>query len=182
MLVTRTNTRIGALSSYFVRVRVAIKVKSGESTGCWFLPPPPRLKCRFDNPMTGSGSNSSLVRSGLTPAAGLRPNAPESMHFHRDSGVAGGLLIYRAYKHGAVLAGLRSVLQWANPGNARNQGQQWVDIRYIDDWTWRTLLPDGWIRAHGMHKLACYMNDHLPPDERYRPVETPQGSQSGNAQ
>ncbi len=104
------------------------------------------------------------------------------MHFHRDSGVAGGLLIYRTYKHGAVLAGLRSVLQWANPGNARNQGQQLVDIRYLDDWSWRTLLPDGWIRAHGMHQLARYLNDHLPSDERYRPVETPQGSQSGNAQ
>jgi len=79
---------------------------------------------------------------------------------------AQGLTIFRIYKRGEILAGLRSLLQWANPGNSRNQGQQWIDIRYLDDWSWRTVLPDGWIRAHGMHKFACYLNRNSPPSER----------------
>jgi hypothetical protein len=74
---------------------------------------------------------------------------------------AKGLTIYRIYSRGEILATVRSILQWGNPGNERNQGQSWIDIRYLNDWSWRTLLPDGWIKAHGMHKLACFMKDHL---------------------
>lgn len=75
--------------------------------------------------------------------------------------MAKGLTIYRIYNRGEVLATVRSILQWGNPGNARNQGQTWVDIRYVSSWSWRTLLPIGWIKAHGMHQLACFMNDRL---------------------
>lgn len=72
------------------------------------------------------------------------------------------LTIYRIYNRGEVLATVRSILQWGNPGNERNQGQTWIDIRYVNDWSWWTLLPDGWIKAHAMHQLACFMKDHLP--------------------
>lgn len=73
-----------------------------------------------------------------------------------------GLKIYRIYNRGEILAGVRSILQWGNPGNERNQGQSWIDIRYSSDWSWRSLLPDEWIKSHGMHQLACFMKDNLP--------------------
>jgi hypothetical protein len=75
---------------------------------------------------------------------------------------ANGLTIYRIYARGEILAGVRSILQWGNPGNERNEGQTWIDIRYATDWSWRTLLPDGWIKAHGMQRLACFMKNNLP--------------------
>lgn len=74
---------------------------------------------------------------------------------------AKGLTIYRIYNRGEVLAGVRSILQLGNPGNERNQGQTWIDIRYSSAWSWRTLLPDGWIKAHGMRRLACFMTENL---------------------
>jgi hypothetical protein len=77
---------------------------------------------------------------------------------------AEGLTIYRIYNRGEILAGIRSVLQWGNPGNSRNEGQTWVDIRYSSDWSWRALLPDGWIRAHGMRELACFMKNYPEGD------------------
>jgi Lipase (class 3) len=75
---------------------------------------------------------------------------------------ARGLTIYRIYSRGEILATVRSILQWGNPGNKRSEGQTWIDIRYASDWSWRTLLPDGWVKAHGMRQFACSMKDHLP--------------------
>lgn len=72
-----------------------------------------------------------------------------------------GLTIYRIYNRGEILASLRSLLQWGNVGNERNQGQTWVDIRYAGGWSWRTLMPTGWVKAHFMHQFACFMSDHL---------------------
>jgi hypothetical protein len=66
---------------------------------------------------------------------------------------------------GEVLATLQSILQWAIQAR-RNQGQAWIDVQYVNSWTWRTLLPVGWVKAHGMHQLACFMND--PLDEAAR--------------
>ena len=75
---------------------------------------------------------------------------------------ADGLTIYRIYNRGEILASVRSILQLANPTNSRNQGQTWVDIRYRDNWSWRTLLPSGSVHAHGIYDLACFMKEHLP--------------------
>ena len=71
------------------------------------------------------------------------------------------LTIYRIYNRGEILAGVRSILQWFNLGNKRNEGQTFVDIRYAKNWSWRTLFPLGWIKAHRMHELACFMKDQL---------------------
>jgi len=75
---------------------------------------------------------------------------------------AGGLTIYRIYNRGEILASMRSLLQLSNSGNARNQGQVWIDIRYKNNWSWRTLLPSGSVHAHGMHSLAGFMKGKLP--------------------
>ena len=74
---------------------------------------------------------------------------------------AEGLTIYRIYNRGEILASARSILQLTNPGNKRANGQTWIDIRYRDNWTWRTLLPSGSVHAHGMYSLACFMKSHL---------------------
>jgi hypothetical protein len=58
---------------------------------------------------------------------------------------------------GETLASLRSLLQLGNPSNERAQGLTWIDIRYRDGWTWRTLLPAGSAHAHGLYNLACFM-------------------------
>jgi len=76
---------------------------------------------------------------------------------------AKGLTIYRVYNRGEVLASVRSILQLTNPANKRADGQSWIDIRYRDGWTWRTLLPSGSVHAHGMYSLACFMKKHLEP-------------------
>lgn len=75
---------------------------------------------------------------------------------------ADGLTIYRIYNRGEVLASLRSLLHFGNPDDRRNQGQEWIDIRYLDDWSWRTLLPSGSVHAHGMYDLARFMAMNLP--------------------
>jgi len=72
-----------------------------------------------------------------------------------------GLVIYRVYNRGEILASLRSVLQLGNP-NKQYEGQTWVDLRYRDNWSWRVLLPSGSVHAHGMQDLACFMKRHLP--------------------
>ena len=41
------------------------------------------------------------------------------------------------------------------------QGQHWIDIRYRDKWSWRTLLPSGSVHAHGMYDLACFMKSKM---------------------
>lgn len=69
---------------------------------------------------------------------------------------ADGLTIYRVYNRGEILASLRSILAFVeDPPQA--QGQRWIDIRYKSQWSWRTLLPDGWVHAHGLFDLACVM-------------------------
>jgi hypothetical protein len=73
---------------------------------------------------------------------------------------AHGLTIYRIYNRGEILASARSILQLTNPGNKRADGQDWIDIRYRDGWTWRTLLPSGSVHAHGMFSLACFMKKY----------------------
>lgn len=74
---------------------------------------------------------------------------------------AKGLTIYRIYNRGEIVAGLRSLVLFGNPGERRNQGQSWVDIRYRNNWTWSTLLPSGSVHAHGMYDLACFMANSL---------------------
>jgi hypothetical protein len=76
---------------------------------------------------------------------------------------ARGLTIYRIYNRGEILASLRSLVRFGNPGDRRNQGQTWVDIRYRDNWTWKTLLPSGSVHAHSMYDLARFMAKNLPP-------------------
>jgi len=76
-----------------------------------------------------------------------------------------GLTIYRIYNRGEVLASLRSLVHFGNPGDRRNQGQAWIDIRYRDDWSWRTLLPSGSVHAHGMYDLARFMAKNLPQSD-----------------
>jgi hypothetical protein len=78
---------------------------------------------------------------------------------------ADGLVIYRIYNRGEILASLRSLVSLGNPGDRRHQGQKWVDIRYRDNWSWRTLLPSGLVQAHGMHDLARFMARNLPESE-----------------
>jgi Lipase (class 3) len=68
---------------------------------------------------------------------------------------ANGLTINRIYNRGEILASVRSMLFWKDLPEA--QGQQWIDIRYKDAWTWKTLLPIGAVQAHGMFDLACFM-------------------------
>jgi Lipase (class 3) len=75
---------------------------------------------------------------------------------------ADGLTIYRIYNRGEALASLRSLVHIGNPGEERNQGQKWIDVRYRDNWSWRTLLPSGSVHAHGMYDLAKFMARHLP--------------------
>ncbi len=75
---------------------------------------------------------------------------------------ADGLRIYRIYNRGELLASLRSIFRFGNPGDERNQGQTWIDIRYRDNWSWRTILPSGSVHAHGIDDLAKFMARHLP--------------------
>jgi hypothetical protein len=90
-----------------------------------------------------------------SPVSGKR-----SSRFYREN--APGLTVYHIYNRGEILASLRSLVHIANPGDRRNQGQTWVDIRYRDNWTWRTLLPTGTVHAHGMWDLARFMARSLP--------------------
>jgi hypothetical protein len=94
-----------------------------------------------------------------SPVSGKRssPDFPEQ---------ARGLTIYRIYNRGEILASLRSLVHFGNPGDRRNQGQLWIDIRYRDNWTWRTLLPSGSVHAHGMWDLARFMARNLPSTDR----------------
>jgi hypothetical protein len=73
---------------------------------------------------------------------------------------ARGLTIYRIYKRGETLAGIRSIFALVDNSPIK-QGQTWIDIRYRDNWTWRTLLPSGSIHAHCMYDLACFMKKRL---------------------
>jgi hypothetical protein len=93
-----------------------------------------------------------------SPVSGKRssPDFPEQ---------AAGLTIYRIYNRGEILASLRSLVKFGNPGDRRNQGQRWIDIRYRDNWSWRTLLPSGSVHAHGMWDLARFMAQKLPRDD-----------------
>lgn len=90
-----------------------------------------------------------------SPVSGKRssPDFPEQ---------ADDLTIYRIYNRGEILASLRSLVHFGNPGDRRNQGQKWIDIRYRDNWSWKTLLPSGSVHAHGMYDLARFMAKHLP--------------------
>lgn len=108
------------------------------------------------NPAVGIPSVKDVYAFNPSPVSGKR-GAPFPMQ-------AEGLTIYRIYNRGEILAGIRSILQWGNPGNSRNEGQTWVDIRYSSDWSWRALLPDGWMRAHGIRELACFMKNYPEGD------------------
>lgn len=79
---------------------------------------------------------------------------------------AKGLAIYRIYNRGEVLASLRSLVHFGNPGDERNQGQKWIDMRYRDNWTWRTLLPTGSVHAHAMYDLGKFMARNLPAADK----------------
>ena len=73
-----------------------------------------------------------------------------------------GLKIYRIYNRGEILASLRSLLHFGNPNPDMNeQGQNWIDIRYKENWNWGVVLPTGAVHAHGMHALACFMAQNL---------------------
>jgi lipase (class 3) len=73
-----------------------------------------------------------------------------------------GLKIYRIYNRGEILATVRSLLHFGNTDPDNNeQGQNWIDIRYMDDWNWGVVFPTGAVHAHGMHALACFMAQNL---------------------
>jgi len=75
---------------------------------------------------------------------------------------AKGLTIYRIYNRGEILASIRSLFALAeNP--PEGQGQKWIDVRYLDNWTWRTLLPSGWVHAHAMFDFACFLKRGTEP-------------------
>lgn len=77
---------------------------------------------------------------------------------------ARGLTILRIYNRGEILASIRSIFAIVeDPPN--RQGQTWIDVRYRENWTWRTLLPSGSVRAHGMYALACFMKEHMHATE-----------------
>jgi hypothetical protein len=81
---------------------------------------------------------------------------------------AHGLTIYRIYNRGEILASVRSIFALAEDPPEK-QGQSWIDIRYRDHWSWRTLLPSGSVHAHGMYELACFMKEHLHPTAYAQP-------------
>lgn len=89
-------------------------------------------------------------------------SSPVSGKRETDMINAKGMTIYRIYSRGEILAGVRSILQLMNPMNIRNEGQRWVDVRYAGNWSLKTLLPTGWVDAHGMQDLACFMKSQLP--------------------
>jgi hypothetical protein len=109
---------------------------------------------------------SLQAKSGLPTVKEVYAFSPSPVSGKRSSPEfieqAHGLTIYRIYNRGEILASLRSLVHLGNPGDRRNQGQTWVDIRYRDNWTWRTLLPSGSVHAHGMHDLARFMARNLP--------------------
>jgi len=71
---------------------------------------------------------------------------------------AEGLRIYRIYNRGEILASVRSILNlYEDPPQA--QGQHWIDIRYRNEWSWRTLLPAGSVHAHRIFGIACKMKE-----------------------
>jgi hypothetical protein len=77
---------------------------------------------------------------------------------------ARGLTIYRIYNRGEILASVRSLFALVEKPPIE-EGQTWIDIRYRDNWTWRTLLPSGTVHAHGMFDLACFMKKSLNTDK-----------------
>lgn len=72
-----------------------------------------------------------------------------------------GLTIHRIYNRGEILASLRAIFR-VNEDPTPQDGRTWIDIRYHDNWSWKTLLPAGWVQAHGMWHLACFMKAALP--------------------
>lgn len=82
------------------------------------------------------------------------------------------LTILRIYNRGEILASLRSILHWANPKDTDEQGQTWLDVRYLDDWSLSTLTLPGSIHSHGMFSLACFMKTNLDPSELRAPQST----------
>lgn len=146
-------------SSDFAWLKTARLVPTGHSLGgglaqrftysAWFesqLPRPTEVFLFDPSPVSGKRSTKEFVQ--------------HSQHDHPFK----GLKIYRIYKRGEILASVRSLLHFGNPNpDGNEQGQNWIDIRYKDNWTWRTLLPSGSVHAHGMYDLACFMKQHLPP-------------------
>ena len=108
---------------------------------------------------------SLQASSGVPPVREVYAFDPSPVSGKRDSpnfpAQADGLTVYRIYNRGEVLASLRSLARFGNPGDERNQGQAWIDIRYLDNWNWRTLLPSGSVHAHGMYDLARFMAANL---------------------
>src|SRR5450631_1484862 len=110
------------------------------------------------SPAAGIPTVKNVYAFDPSPVSGKR-SAPDF------SEQAKGLTIYRIYNRGEILASLRSFVRFGNPGDRRNQGQTWVDIRYRDNWTWKTLFPSGSVHAHGMYDLARFMTQNLPPSD-----------------
>ena len=71
---------------------------------------------------------------------------------------AKGLTIYRIYNRGEILASVRSILNVYEDPPEEN-GQKWIDIRYRNEWSWKTLLPAGSIHAHRIFGIACMMKE-----------------------
>jgi hypothetical protein len=108
----------------------------------WFRTEVPRATTVFafdPSPVSGKRSTPGFVEDGLAYK---------------------GLEINRIYNRGEILAGVRSLLSWGNPNPDLNEnGQVWIDYRYRDGWTWRTVLLPGSIHAHAMYELACFMKE-----------------------
>ena len=77
---------------------------------------------------------------------------------------AKGLTIYRIYNRGETLASIRSIFAMVEDP-PEGEGQKWIDIRYRENWSWKTLLPSGSVHAHGIFDLACFMKRamEIPP-------------------
>jgi hypothetical protein len=97
----------------------------------------------------------SLLKKGVVPPIkevyAFDPSPVSGKRSAREYATqAVGMTIYRIYNRGEILASLRSIANATNPGDWRNQGQSWIDIRYLDDWSWKTLMPSGSVHAHSM--------------------------------
>ena len=66
------------------------------------------------------------------------------------------LTINRLYRRDEALAPVRSLLQLLDPGDDRNQGQTWIDYRYMFDWKAVDVVGLPWLQAelHGMLPFA----------------------------
>ena len=67
------------------------------------------------------------------------------------------LTINRLYRRDEVLASVRSIAQLADPRDIHNQGQTWLDYRYMFDWKLVDAFPAPWIQV-SLHAMLAFAN------------------------